>query len=309
MATLRREVRDGQGNLLVLTKQLTLDLTPPVSPITGGDWNTSANPPPTYYTGARPTERCYRLGHAATAAGQGADHIALTDESVINLNNPSAAATTFRNWAEDFWYGAGSAARKDKRVTIACANEIDSQYTSGQLPAVVIDTHDVVNQVAMTKNGDGSRRFPNLETAVDMTWWQVHQFGAGLRFKPLAPFVTRFACSLYNPGRDKTPVVWTPYADYVDEMVATAKDWGLKFFQVWETGSAVSATDPLKRASYFGDWLNYVTQECVDNGIVPEFYHYWNRVKSGGPENPFSFDRQVAPNDTATIWYNWSFQG
>lgn len=43
--------------------------------------------------------------------------------------------------------------------------------------------------------------------------------------------------------------------------------------------------------------------------MTPDLYLYWNRQVTGsppGPANQFKHDRAQMPNDTATIWHNWT---
>lgn len=281
---------------------------PTPAPLVGVDWSTASPPEPNYYTDW-PAVRVYRFSHAANAvAAWGSRIVAVTDDPAISATGGQAAATALRAALEAFYYGSGSAARKDVGYHFGVRNEIDREYTTGSLPQAVIDTHRLCREAIDTINGDGSRRYPNASLWVDMTFWQIKTAGAGARFSVLAPYLHGFACSLYNPGREQVPVVWTPYSEYVDLMLDTAKSWGLNRFSIWETGSPV-ASNPATRPAYFTGLLDAVTGGCATRAMTPELYLYWNRQTTGsppGPANQFKHDRSLAPNDTATVWHNWT---
>ncbi len=276
-------------------------------PLVGVDWSTAASPEPSYFTDW-PARRVYTLSQAAPAAAAGARVVCVTDDPQLSATGGTAAATTLKNALETFYYGSGSAARKDVGYRFAARNEIDSEYTSGTLPAGVISTHAAYRAAIDTLNADGSRRYPNASLWIDQTVWQVKTYGAATRFQPLAPYLDGWACSLYNPGRDSSPVVWTPFADYVDMMLNVPVAWGVGRFAIWETGSPV-ASNLATRPAYFESLLDYVTAGCAARGLEPDVYLYWNRQTTGtppGPANQFKHDRTVAPADTATRWRNWT---
>lgn len=275
----------------------------------GVDWSTAPSPEPQYFGTTIGWEgaRCYKLGHAANAVtAWGVDRIGLSDDTALSATDAPATAAAIRKWAEDFWYGPGSAAREHVTVELG-RNEIDREYKSGKLPDAVIETHRQVRAVCDTRNGDGTLRFPNLYQVVDATIWQVKTAGAAARFAPLAPFCHGYAASLYNPGREQTPVEWTPYAEFVDLMLDTAKSYGARFFSIWETGSPIG-TRPEQRPQYFAGLLDYTLAGVRARGLAPGVACYWNRQTAAtatapaGPANQWKHDRQLAPNDTATTW-------
>ena len=306
--TLSRTATDAAGHTVTFTQDLQInDATP--APLVGVDWSTASPPEPNYYTDW-PAVRCYKTGHAINAvAAWGSRVVAVTDDPAIPRNGGAAAASTLRQALETFYYGSGSAARKDVQYHFANGNEVDREYTSGTLPANVVDTWRRMYDVCHELNGDGTRRYPNASMWADFTYWQMATAGAGARFKPIAPYIDGWACSLYNPGREQVPVVWTPYPDFADLMMNTAADWGVGRFAIWETGSPIHATDPTKRPAYFEGLLDYVTAGCASRGLTPGPYLYWNRQTTGsppGPANQFKHDRTQAPDDTATRWHSWT---
>lgn len=288
----------------------------------GVDWSTASPKEPNYYTN-HTAARCYRLSHAADAvAAWGCQAIGLSDDPGISATDPVQATGVVRSWAEAFYYGGGSAARKNVRVELG-RNEIDREYKTGTLPPGVIETHRQLKALCDTRNPDGSERYPNLFHALDVTFWGVKTQGAAARLAPLAPHIDVYAASLYNPEREASPVGWPAYSTFVDLMLDTADSYGAAWFSIWETGTPIDHSHPVtgaanyqgttdwtKRPAWMAGLLRYTNAGIAARGMRPGIGCYWNRqtpataTEPAGPPNQWKHDRTRAPQDTATAWHD-----
>jgi hypothetical protein len=162
-----------------------------------------------------------------------------------NETSQAAGATELENFLEDFYYGAGSAARQNCEIHFATENETDNKHKTGSLSSAYVNTIDLCSQVIERVVG-GARRYPKASMAIDMTQNQIRSNGAGPRFKVCAKFLRVFGCSMYPPGRQALPdVVFTSYAVYCDPVFAVLADWK-------QTGSATGG--PLPNLEQFATW-------------------------------------------------------
>lgn len=306
--TVRGTVTDRTGS--VAQWSAAADVAAAAAPLIGVDWSTATNPEPNYFTDWQ-ARRVYSLNQATAAAATGVKALAVTDDPTLSATGGTAAATTLKNALEAFYYGTGSTARKNITYHFAARNEIDTEYQSGTLPAGVVSTHAAYRAAIDTLNPDGSKRYPLASLWIDATYWQMKTNGAAARFQPVAQYLDGWACSLYNPEREASPVGWPSYASFADLMLNIPQSWGLKRWSIWETGSPVASSGDLAvRPAWFEGLLDYVTAGCVARGMTPELYLYWNRQTTGttpGPANQFKHDRSTAPLDTATRWRNWTY--
>lgn len=335
MSTVTISVTDSTGN--VATQSLSYEvpvLTSAIVPVTGCD---TLGPNPNYYSDWGAT-RVYRMSDVIPAFNLTKPKvIAVTDDPNVARNSLSAGAAKVRAMLENFYYPGGvrSVERANCEIHWANGNEVDREYTTGNLPADVIESWRLQYNAIHEANAQGVRRYPMASMGIDMTTWQVISAGAGPRFKPVAKYCDFVASSLYPTGRSADPVVWTAYAQYIDPILDMVIDWKkdnptITRFACWEVGSPIDhafdngspnnlgTTDWSIRPRYFAGgrakngvdyegFLNYVYRRFfLENGIPVQELLYWNRQSDPDIPNPWMYDRTPLSNpDTATAWHNW----
>lgn len=340
MPTVSGTVTDKSGNTAPWSVDWTIAGQTPTGPPLGVPGVNVNSPEPAYFTDWR-ASRCYRQsgtnGLVATFNKTQPEIIGVTDDPNWPRTGGQATADKVRAMLEEFYYGSGSAARLGCWVNVANGNEVTNEYETGTLPASVVDTWRLMHDAVHTLNTDGTRRFPKASMGIDVTTWTITQGTAGPRFKPVAQYCDYVAASLYPPGREADPVVWSPYGDYVDAVLAMMIDWratanpDLSRFAIWETGSPIDhATDAggpnnlgttnwTIRPRYFAGGqastgttyeglLNYVWRRfAVESGFQVNELIYWNEQSNPDIPNPFKHDRQpLASPDMVTAWHNWT---
>jgi hypothetical protein len=161
-----------------------------------------------------------------------------------------------------------SAARLDCEVHVAYGNEIDRNWTSGNLSAAFINVYAGLRDLIWGTTG-GVRDYPNASVWVDMTANNIRGFGAGPRFRAISQYLDGMACSMYPAGRTiqaSNPLIeydpasypsgslWNgnsrnAYSYYCDPVFAALSDWRqnggagngalrsqLNQFATWEIG-------------------------------------------------------------------------
>ncbi len=304
--------RDGAGHLV--SGGGVLDVaTGVVPPLLGVDYSTAASPEPNYNEDKWPVLRCYSESNANgawTNATVKPKAICLTDDQKYPASNPTAMANGLRAFMTAW---NSNPTRAQTVVYWAWRNEIFNEYT-GAIPASVVTGFQLMRQVA--------DEFPNLWTGVDATTYTITSSDAATRWAVIAPHLQFGACSLYPPGRTKTPVEFTAYAQYIAPVLDMFQAWGIPEFQMWETGSPIDhanpttgaanyqgTTDWAKRPAYFRDQLQYIYDGCNVRGMWFSVGLYWNRQTTGspvGPPNQWKHDRTKAPADVATMWTSWT---
>lgn len=318
-------VTDRAGN--TVTRSVTYDIGgTSVGPLVGVN---TQSPEPSYST-SWPVARVYRLGHAATAAASfGSKIVAVTDDPNVSLTGGAASATKLRNALEAFYYtGSGAAARKDVEYHWANNNEVDREWQSGSIPAAYVDTCRLMHAVIHETDASGVRRYPKASMWCDLTTWQVKTANVAQRYRAIAPYLDGIAASLYPTGRE-VPVVFTPYPDYIDPVLALAVDWGIADFACWEVGIPIDrahndgtpnnggTTNWSIRPRYltggrdstgktWEGFLNYLHRRCRESGLNLRDVIYWNEQVNPAIPNPFKHDRLRTTPDTATAWRAWA---
>lgn len=320
MPTHQWAVTDKAGN--TSTRSVTYATSTPSASVPVIGVNTQSAEPNYYSTW--PVARVYRLSHAATAvANYGCQIVAVTDDPNVSRSGGAAAATQLRNALEAFYYGSGSAARQNVEYHFANGNEVDREFTSGSLPAAVVDTWRRMYDVVHERKADGTRRYPKASMWVDMTTWQVRTAGAGQRFKAIAPYLDGVAASLYPPGREADPVVFNPYHEFVDPVIVMTLDWRASYpnvqeFACWEFGipfdhsgdngepNVGGTTDWTIRPAYVRGFLDYLHRRGRETGLRVREVCYWNEQSNPDIPNPFKHDRGRSTPDTVTAWRTWA---
>jgi hypothetical protein len=284
--------------------------------------------------------RSYRISSAnSQVASFGCRIIAITDTTgTIPREGGAASATILQNFLEDFYYGSGSAARQNIEVHFANGNELSRDYVSGSLPTALITTHSLMYDVIHRMVG-GVRRYPNASMWVDMTNYTITNQGAGPRFKPIAPYLDGFACSMYPTGRLTTgsprPLWPSTYGPDIDDTINTLIDWrtlnpNLNQFATWENGTPIDqwsnvapVGDPSAQTNlsirprfFMGgrdstgkNWvgfMNYLYTMCDANGIIMREQLWWDNVTTNAIPYPFYHDKGLITPDTEHAWRNWT---
>lgn len=289
----------------------------------------SAEPEPDYYSDWQ-AKRIYRWSQMNSSATAGTKIIAVTDDPNISVTGTSASATTWRNALISFYEGSGSSARQDIEVHIANGNEIDRDWQGTTVvPTSFFTTCELIYNVVHEEISPGVRRFPKASMWIDLTTWQVTTANVVNRYRAAAPFLDGIAASMYPPGRQSDPVVWSRYSDYIDPIFDLAEDWRLdnpniKMMGCWEVGSpidhafdsglpnsggttnwsirpryfaggrasgATGATTIQPMGSNYEGFLNYVLRQCVERQFVCKELIYWNEQSNPDIPNPFKHDR------------------
>lgn len=284
-----------------------------------------------YYFTDWPAARAYKLSDAVPTFNLTLPRVlAVTSDQTVARNSGAAGATQLRNALISFYEGSGSAARANCEYHWANGNEVDNEYTSGNLPQDVIDTWAAMYAVIHEELSPGVRRFPLASMWVDLTNYNVRTRGSGVRFKAIAPYVDGVAASLYNPGRQKDPIIWNDYDDYVLPVVQAAADWHQTYpdraymFAAWEMGTPIDhATDAglpnnlgttnwsirpryfcggrasgptapsttQPMGSNYEGLLNNIYRRCDEYGLQCRELLYWNQQSDPSIPNPFKHDR------------------
>lgn len=289
----------------------TVAATP--GPLMGADWSTANPPEPNYFEGKWGAYRPYTRSQAIAAWNAATIKpgvVIVSDDQALPVSNPQAAADAFRAFMAS-WNSAP--ARVACRVVWVWRNEIFNEYT-GAVPANVVTGFRLASVVAAD--------FANASVGVNATTWTITNGDAETRWAGIAPYITVGTCSMYPPGRVKTPPEFTPYPAWVDPVLDMFEAWGVAEFMIGETGIPVDKADQTtgipvgtpdwtRRPRYMAELLQYIWDGCQARGLAFTAACYWNRQKAivageDHPPNQFKHDRSKAPADTATTWYGWT---
>lgn len=267
--------------------------------------------------------RTYNFSQAAgDVSSYGAVVCALTDGGT-SPQGGQAAANALDAFLLQFYGKTGApSAHVNVEIHFAHGNEIakDAPYLSGTLPAAFVNTYALSRPVI--------DKYDKASLWVDMTQDKIRNNGAGPRFKAIAQYLDGMACSMYPPGRNSQPTVFTAYATYSQEPLDTVIDWHASFpicsrFATWEWGTPVDhctawganaggavtgSTDLTKRPSYTTGYLDYVYAYLTAAGVEMGPQVYWDNQTSQaafGPPNQLFHDNGLVTPDTATAWHNW----
>lgn len=214
-----------------------------------------ADEPAPYTTSA--AARVYRVNNvASTISAHNCRVISLTD-TTIDYVGGAASAAKLENFLENFYYTSTGAVRTDNahiEIHWANGNEVDGEWQSGAVPEAWFTTCKLMSEVIRKTNSNGTRRYPKASMWVNMTQYNIRTNGAGTRYKKVAQYLDGFSSSMYPPGRQQDPVVWTPYADYSKIVLDTCKDWmdtggpgggrsNITQFATWEIGMPIDHAD------------------------------------------------------------------
>lgn len=310
-------------------------------PVMGVPDNNQAN---TLRIQSWPAARVYDFsGAQGTVTKWGCRVIGLTD-SATSPQGGQASANAVKNFLEGFYYtSSGAPQNSNVEIHFGHGNEIakDAGYTSGTLPPAFIETYRLTRIAIDTLNSDGTKRYPMASLWVDMTAYQIKANGAGPRFKAIAPYLDGMACSVYPPGRQSQPPVFTPYADYAGLVMDVIEDWhstypNCKAFATWEVGIPIdhanqagqvkvlpngeptAQTNITIRPRYLTggvdsagtDWLGllqYIYNRCDAMGVAMREQLYWNQQSNVVIPNRLLHDQQPRTSpDTETAWHNWT---
>lgn len=315
------------SNMLTFTTQVSGPPAVVHDPLSGVN---TEGPEPMYFTDW-PATRVYRISDAISSFNlTGPRVIAVTDDPNVSRSSGAAGATAVRNMLINFYEGSGSAARQNCEIHWANGNEVDNEYQTGTLPQNVIDTWRLMYDAIHEESSPGVRRFPKASMWVDLTNYNVRTRGSGVRFKAIAPYVDGVAASLYNPGRQQDPIVWSAYDDYVLPVVQAAADWHETYpdraymFAAWEVGTPIDhATDAggpnnlgttnwsirpryfcggrasgptapsttQPMGSNYEGLYNNIYRRCDEYGLQCRELLYWNQQSNVSIPNPFKHDR------------------
>lgn len=172
-------------------------------------------------TNAWESWRVYSYAEAKPIANvTGAAHpkaLALTDKNA-EPTSPNSMYRSYQNaydsfsaFLEDFYYGAGSAARADVEIHMANGNEYGADVTAGNLAGFIQGCRGLY-EASRILNPNGTRRYPLASTWLDPTHFQEANTinGSGINVPldqsiyPVVQYLDGIAWSLYPPGRESS---------------------------------------------------------------------------------------------------------
>lgn len=242
--------------------------------------------------------RVYTFGAVADAVAVGAKVVALTDEKGCPMAGGQQSAdildrqltTIFGKWPtlEVHWANGNE-------VDADAPNMTQYKATMAAMRAVV-DKHKALGRkvslwidltASHVRNADGSTNF-------EVAWRDA-----------AAQYIDGIAGSFYPPGRLKTPVVFTDYPTYLDPFFDVALNWGVRRLSCWETGIPIDTGDKQHRPRYINGFIRYLISKAATTGVDLSVLCYWDKQKTGGPDNRFAADPAGTNPTTAAAWHDW----
>lgn len=225
-------------------------------------------------------------------------------QASVLLYNVGQTASASSIQAECQWlmdnYGPGRGSVQ--AVIMHKGNEVDRDDHLGSNPDGISKWIAAADEVQAACHA-----VPGCYHGINVTGWGIRGTGNAAKFKDAAPYLDVFTPNLYPPGRSDSPVVFTPYPDFIDECLDMAVDWGIGTLACGEWGIPVHPSNPDKRPEYVAGGGRYMADGCEARGLVFLGASYWDSVKlKNGQPDPAAPDNRFQNDGTRTssAWYS-----
>jgi hypothetical protein len=241
--------------------------------------------------------RVYSLAKVATAIQAGAKIVALSDDSgspPMKIAGGQASANALDTWLSSFY-----TAHPNVEVDFANGNEVDTGTNVDM--AGFAATYAAMRQVI--------DKYPKASLWIDLTHYKISQGVSDAFMQAAAPYLDGVAASIYPPGRKQSPIVWSAYPSFVNDVFQIAAKYGIRKVALWETGIGpdVQHNDANHRPYYAAHLAKYVYEYAQQNGFELPVMLWWDSIASqaNAPDDILSDDLAGANPSTAEAWKNW----